>query len=73
MTAIEAEGREEYAVRYGDGEIEWDINDTREDVEKYLVAMRAAIKNGECDAADYEPMTIVTRRVFVIQTEWKEA
>lgn len=51
----------QYGVRYGDGEV--DEYDDAETAERQVASIRQGIAEKSYAAADYEPMTVVTRMV----------
>lgn len=61
----------QYGVRYGDGEVDGPSND-RTAAREQMAAAREQIRDGSWEAADYEPMKIVTRIDMVATSPWVE-
>lgn len=66
----------EYAIAYGDGEIDDDLWESAEKARAQIDFVRVAVARGDWEPEDYpEPMTVVTRTVTrtISATPWEEA
>lgn len=66
---------EEFAIAYGDGDIDDEQWESAEEAQKQIDFIRAAVANGGWEAEDYpEPMRVVKRTVTqtVTATAWED-
>lgn len=60
--------KREWAVRYGDGEIDEHVS--LQHAQRTVRVVRRDIRDGLVDPDDYEPMEILSREVIITTSKW---